>query len=131
VIALSHEIISPRDAASGMATGKRQHQPLVITKEVDRASIGLRTMLIGNEDAKEWELQLFRPAATGVETNYLTIRLTTAAIASIEMTMPNNKDVDLTRLETYEDVAFVYQKIEWTWVDGGLVAADDWIAAVA
>ena len=28
----------PRDAASGQATGRRQHQPITITKEVDKAS---------------------------------------------------------------------------------------------
>jgi len=28
----------PRDTSSGMATGKRQHKPLVIVKEVDKAS---------------------------------------------------------------------------------------------
>jgi len=46
------------------------------------------------------------------------------------MTMPNNKRSDLAGLETYEEVEFVYQRIEWTWVDGGLVAADDWMAVV-
>jgi hypothetical protein len=29
---------SPRDAASGLPTGKRQHKPFVITKSVDKAS---------------------------------------------------------------------------------------------
>ena len=38
VIAQSHEIVSPRDAASGLPTGKRQHKPMVITKEVDKSS---------------------------------------------------------------------------------------------
>ena len=131
VIAMSHEIVSPRDAVSGMATGKRQHKPITVTKEMDRASTGLRTMLIGNEVAKEWELQFFRVTAAGQETQYFTIRLTNAAIAAIDMTMPNNTHADLTKLETYEDVTFVYQKIEWTWVDGALVAQDEWVAAVA
>ena len=130
VIAMSHEFLSPRDASTGMAAGKRQHKPLSITKEIDRASTGLRTMLIGNEAAKEWELQFFRQAPTGQETQYFTVRLTNAGIASIEMTMPNNKRSDLAGLETYEEVEFVYQRIEWTWVDGGLVAADDWMAVV-
>lgn len=31
-------IISPRDAASGLPTGKRQHKPLTITKELDNMS---------------------------------------------------------------------------------------------
>jgi type VI secretion system secreted protein Hcp len=131
VIAVSHEIISPRDAESGMATGKRQHKPLAITKEVDRASTGLRSMLISNEETKEWELQFFRPSPTGAETQYLTIRLTAASIASTDMVMPNNKDPNLTKLETYEEVTFVYQRIEWTWVEGGLVAVDDWESPIA
>ena len=32
-----------RDAASGQATGKRQHQPITITKEVDKASTRVAT----------------------------------------------------------------------------------------
>jgi type VI protein secretion system component Hcp len=32
-----------RDAASGQATGKRQHQPITITKEVDKASARVAT----------------------------------------------------------------------------------------
>ncbi|MBS1736473.1 MAG: hypothetical protein JSS98_07665 [Bacteroidetes bacterium] len=31
-----HKIISPRDASSGLPTGKRMHKPITITKEVDR-----------------------------------------------------------------------------------------------
>jgi type VI secretion system secreted protein Hcp len=125
VIAVSHEIVSPRDAATGQATGKRQHLPLMITKELDRSSVPLRQMLVTNEPAKDWELQFFRPSTTGAETQYLTIRLTNAAIASIDMQMPNNRHADLASLETFEEVTFVYTRIEWTWTDGGLVAADD------
>lgn len=32
------DIISPRDAASGLPTGKRQHKPITITKEWDKAT---------------------------------------------------------------------------------------------
>jgi type VI protein secretion system component Hcp len=32
------EIESPRDASSGLATGKRMHKPFVITKELDKSS---------------------------------------------------------------------------------------------
>jgi hypothetical protein len=32
------EVLSPRDAASGMATGKRMHKPMTITKELDKSS---------------------------------------------------------------------------------------------
>jgi len=32
------EVISTRDAASGLPTGKRQHRPITITKEIDKSS---------------------------------------------------------------------------------------------
>jgi hypothetical protein len=32
------EVKSPRDAASGQATGKRQHQPVAVSKEYDKSS---------------------------------------------------------------------------------------------
>lgn len=37
-IAFTNEVKSPRDAASGMATGKRTHKPIVITHELDKSS---------------------------------------------------------------------------------------------
>ncbi len=37
-MATDHEIVSPRDAASGLPTGKRMHKPFVITKELDKSS---------------------------------------------------------------------------------------------
>jgi type VI secretion system secreted protein Hcp len=136
VIAAHHEITSPRDAASGQATGKRRHAPFVITKEVDKSSPLLYTAMVTNENITEWELQFWRPSATssagtGAEKQHYTVKLTNANIANIAFTMPNNKNPDLAKLVEYEEVAFVYQKIEWTWVDGGMIATDDWLAPAA
>src|SRR5215213_2996325 len=41
VIAVSHEIVSPRDPASGQPTGKRLHKPVVVTMEWDQSIAGL------------------------------------------------------------------------------------------
>ena len=38
IIAAMHEIVGPRDPASGRPTGKRVHKPFVVTKNIDRAS---------------------------------------------------------------------------------------------
>ena len=132
VIAMSHEIVSPRDPASGLPTGKRQHGPLTVTKELDRASPALRSALTSNETLTTVDLLFYRSDRTiGSEVQYFTIRLTNASIASIEMAMPNNKHADLASLETFEDVTFTYQKIEWTWLENNAVAADDWLSPVA
>jgi type VI secretion system secreted protein Hcp len=131
VIALSHDVVTPRDPATGEATGKRQHRPLIITKELDLASAPLHSAQASNENLKEWELQFWRPSVTSAEQQHFTIRLTNASIASISMQMPNNKHPDLMKLETFEEVAFTYQRIEWTWTDGGLTSSDDWEAPIA
>jgi type VI secretion system secreted protein Hcp len=129
VIAASHELVSPRDAATGLPTGKRQHAPLTITKELDRSTPVLRTALVGNETLSAFELQFFTiDPKTRAETQYFTIKLTDASISAIDMTMPNNKHADLAALETFEDVAFTYRKIEWDWVDPSLAAMDDWLS---
>ena len=38
IITMEHSVKSPRDAASGLPTGKRMHKPFVITKELDKSS---------------------------------------------------------------------------------------------
>ncbi|MDR7088715.1 MULTISPECIES: type VI secretion system tube protein Hcp [Cellvibrio] len=44
--ALSHSIKSPRDAASGLATGKRQHKPMIITQQLDKSSPQLFSLVV-------------------------------------------------------------------------------------
>jgi type VI secretion system secreted protein Hcp len=131
VIAVSHEIVSPRDAASGLPTGKRMHKPFVITKELDKSSPLLYNVLVNNENITTWELQFWQPSATGAEVQHYTVKLTNANIASIAFRMANNKHPDLMKFAEYEEIAFTYQKIEWTWVNGGIVAVDDWESPVA
>ena len=130
VIATSHEVISPRDPASGLPTGKRMHKPFVVTKEIDKASPVLYNVLVNNENLTEAVLTFWRPSPTGAEQQHYTIKLTNANIAYINHRMPNNKNTELMKFETYEEVAFTYQKIEWTWMDGGITAMDDWESPV-
>jgi type VI secretion system secreted protein Hcp len=131
VIAVSHSIVSPRDSQSGLPTGQRQHKPFVITKELDKSSPILYSMLCTNENITEWTLQFWTPqiraaAGTGTEVQHYTVKLTNANIASINFVQPNVRDPNLVKFAEYEEVAFTYQKIEWTWTDGGIMAMDDW-----
>ena len=131
VIATSHELISPRDAASGLPTGKRQHKPFVITKEVDKASPMLYYSLTNNENIVNWELQFWQPSKSGKEMQHYTIKLHNASIAGIRHEMLNNKYPENMQHKEREHVSFVYQKIEWIWVDGGISSEDDWETPVA
>jgi type VI secretion system secreted protein Hcp len=133
VIAVSHEIVSPRDPASGQATGRRQHKPLVITKELDRSTPLLHAAHVNNEVITGFTLDFFSAdqgsAGTGVEVNDYTITLENASIVGIHTVMPNTKDPDLIKRATYQEVSFTYEKITWTWNDGAITATDDFSAA--
>jgi type VI secretion system secreted protein Hcp len=128
VMAFNHEVQSPRDVATGQATGKRMHKPFMITKEIDKSSPLLYTALTNNENITVWELQCFAARSTGVEVNHYTVRLTNAKIVDIRSTMLNNKVPENIKMPLMEEVGFVYEKIEWTLVDGGIIATDDWTA---
>ena len=62
----------------------------------------------------------------GAEVQYYTVKLTNASIVSITAMMPNVEDPARQKLDMQEEVAFSYQKIEWIWRDGNIVASDDW-----
>ena len=135
VIAASHGIESPQDPHTGLPIGSRLHKPFIITKESDKSSPVLYGMLASNERIVEWDLQfwsanLSSTSDTGQEIQTHSVKLMNASICSISFCMPNSKNLDLVRYVEYEQVAFTYQKIIWTWNDGGIIAADDWASPV-
>jgi type VI secretion system secreted protein Hcp len=122
VYGYSHEIVSPRDAASGLPTGKRQHKPLVVTKPIDKATPLLAYALVNNENLTEVTLRFYQQdRRTGRMQHYLTIELQNASIAGIAAERPEDETT-----RPREHVSFTYQKITWTWEDGGITAEDDW-----
>ncbi|HXD89233.1 MAG TPA: type VI secretion system tube protein TssD [Urbifossiella sp.] len=138
VVALSHSIISPRDMASGLPSGKRMHKPLVITANLDMALPLLYNALVNNENLTEWKLKFWSPqtgndrtTGVGSEVQNYTIDLVNANVASIDFRMANNLNPELMRYPEFSEIAFTYQKITWTWVKGGVTASDDWETPVA
>ncbi|MBI9018611.1 MAG: type VI secretion system tube protein Hcp [Phycisphaerae bacterium] len=119
VLDFVHEVVSPRDAASGLPTGKRQHKPVTITKRIDKASPLLAQGLINNLNLPSIKFSFFRTNTDGTRDVYYTVELQKASIASI-----GHDDINT------ETISFVYEKIIWTWTDGGITANDDWEAPV-
>jgi type VI secretion system secreted protein Hcp len=126
VIAFSHEVESPRNVSSGLATGKRQHKPLTITKEIDKSTPLLMNALTNNENLPVVILQFWQPSRSGREFQYYTIELTNAGIVDIHQEMLNNKYPENMQHMEREHISFVYQKITWTYEDGGITSTDEW-----
>jgi len=123
VFGFHHEVASPRDPASGLPTGKRHHKPITITKEVDKSTPLLMNVLVTNENITQWELRFFKPSGIGKKVQYYTIQLVNASISRIHSEMLSDKEL--------EHISFCYQKITWTFENGGITAEDDWEAPVA
>jgi type VI secretion system secreted protein Hcp len=126
IIATSHSVSSRRDAASGLPTGKRQHQPFRITKEIDQASPLLMNALVMNENITKWRLDYRQPSKTGAEFQFYSVELVNARVTSIQQEMLNNKYAENMQHKEREHISFVYEEIIWTFQDGGVTSQDKW-----
>ncbi|HKA11260.1 MAG TPA: type VI secretion system tube protein TssD [Candidatus Dormibacteraeota bacterium] len=120
----SYEVISPRDVATGQATGKRQHSPVTISKEWGAASPQLFQAAVTNEPLQSVLFEFPVTDARGVEVVHHTIKLTNASVASYKMYTAEHA----TSGHTFEleDVSFTFQKIQIEDLAGKTAAADDW-----
>lgn len=116
LLLFSHEVVSPRDAASGLPTGSAQHQPVVILKYVDQSSPLLYQMQVGGSVLPHVTLRFYRIGAhEGEEVNYYTITLDDAIIVCVKSSIPH-----------MEEVAFVYDCITWRYEEGGVESQANW-----
>ncbi len=82
-LGFKYDIQAPRDAASGLPTGKREHKPIVITREVDSASPKLLQACCTNEVIESAVLSFSTPGAGGDPMPVRKIELTNGAIVAI------------------------------------------------
>lgn len=131
VLACDHEVVTPRDAATGLATGRRQHKPFTLIKELDQSSPLLYRALVNNEAITEWELQFWTPqvkgsTGAGTEVQHYTVRLSGVHLCGMHFTQHDTRNPELARYAESETVSFTYSRIEWLWVKGGISSSDDW-----
>ena len=126
-VGYSYGVQSPRDASSGMPTGKLQHAPVVIVKHLDGATPQLLQAATSNEVLKSVVIEFYKVGGNGKSNILQTIRLTNAVVskvsqfagtASPDKLIPNNNP--------YEEISFTFQKIQVENVDSKTEATDDW-----
>jgi type VI secretion system secreted protein Hcp len=123
IIGFNHEVVAPRDAASGLPTGKRQHKPFTIIKELDKSTPLLQRAFLMGEMLDQVTLELSR-SAKGKPEPYLTITMEHVFISSHGMSSePAPKGPQPVPTE---QVSFTYDKIVWTYHEGGVEHTDTW-----
>jgi type VI secretion system secreted protein Hcp len=128
--AFESQIETPIDPVSGAATGKRQHQPIVITKLTDQVTPMLYEALVTNEMLTEVTIAFWAaaPDGSGTQTPYFTIKLTNAMVSGVTLISPDAKDLTPATVSSYEEVQLIYQTITWTWTNSNITAQDNWAA---
>ena len=117
VLSYSEGIVSPRDAASGLPTGKRMHKPFTITKEVDAATPLLMQACATNEVLPAVQFALHPPGASA---DVVTVTLHNAECAEIA---DSTADDGVHELET---ISFTFQKITVENAAAKRTFEDDW-----
>jgi type VI secretion system secreted protein Hcp len=127
LVAYSYGVISPYDVATGQASGKRQHEPVVITKEWGASSPQFYTAAYTGEILTSVMLNFFLTNTKGVQQLDHTIQLTNARIILVQQSLhlPQSAGPVIDSRELQE-ISFTFQKIQITSISGGTEAADDW-----
>lgn len=113
-----YDVKSQYDLGSGALTGRRQHQPVSIVREVDEASPLLWSALCTNEGFKTATLSFARPSTNGKEVVYQTIELTNGTICRIEAAFPNlvshgaGGGGGAGKSKRFEEVSLTYESIK-------------------
>lgn len=127
VVDFDFAVLTAREAGSGMATGRRQYQPIRIRKRIDKASPLIHKALVQNE-VTEGKLQFFRPNPTGDGTTeqFYTIEWKAGRVASLKQILPETLVPASSTLPPLEEVTFVFHEITVTYMDGGITNTDSW-----
>jgi type VI secretion system secreted protein Hcp len=81
------QVNSPRDLATGQATGKRQHPPVMFQKNIGPASVQFYKASATNELLTTITLEVYKPSASGTSVLDYKIILTNATITSFKQSL--------------------------------------------
>ncbi len=125
-LAFEWKIQSPRDVATGLPSGKRQHGPIKITKEWGAASPQIFQALVTNEVLKSVLFEFIRTGDPGEEFVHHTIKILNATVSEQKPTISMTKHEEHADVHELEEVSFTYQRVEIENIPGKTMATDDW-----
>lgn len=125
-VGYQHEVKSPRDASSGLATGRRQHKPIIFIREIGKASPMLMKAMTDNEVLTSVVMEVREQNPAGLMAPIYTITLTNARCVGVRQWSDVGSNGRTATSGAMEEVSFTYEKITWTWVSGGVTHEDSW-----
>lgn len=119
----------PMDIRTGLAAGRRRHNPITIRAEASPEDPQIEQAFAASAKISDVWI-LIDEGKPGQETRYGAIQLTNATISAVKHIIPKNglnkQVVGLNKHEITE-ISFTYQKIVYTLTQGGKTFQDDWL----
>ncbi len=124
VLSISMDLQTPRDPATGQASGKRQWRPLKIVKEWGAASPQGLAACSTNENLTEVRIEFVKLNARGMEYVYQAITLVDAFLSEVRRFVTEDA-VQSAVATPLEEWSFTFRKIEVVDNDGKTSFTDD------
>ena len=121
----------PREAGTGMSSGRRQHQPVIVHKRIDKTTPLLIKAICNNEPVDEAKFMFFRPhrGGDGSEQQFYTVILTGGAVIGVSQVSEDAIMSGEHALPMMEEITFNFHTIEWVYEAGGIIHSDSWAAS--
>lgn len=126
VKAYSHNVTIAKNKTTGQASGQRVHNPMIITKMIDKSSPLFFNALTTGETLKKVEVKWYRNSNSGTHEHFYTVELEDALIVDINTaieSLASSVDNQPTPLEI---VSFSYRKISVRHETASTSGEDDW-----
>jgi type VI secretion system secreted protein Hcp len=138
VVAFTMGLTSPRDLATGQASGKRQFEPVTVVKEWGASSPQGLTACSNNEALTTVVFEFVKTDAAGKEVVGQKVTLTRAAVSRVlrstadpGQALGSTSIPSGTNTKGFESWSFTFQKIVVEDEDGKTTYSDEWSAPAA
>jgi type VI secretion system secreted protein Hcp len=123
--AFTFKVISPRDKATGLASGRRYYEPIQFVKNIDQATPGIARALVENEVITSAQFRFFG-VESGAEKLVYTVLAENGRISSQRQFVSDTLDPALASRPPQEEVGLVFTQITWSWDSPAISGQDTW-----
>jgi type VI secretion system secreted protein Hcp len=103
ILSYSHQVIAPRDAATGQASGKRAYKPIQFVHEWGASSPLFWTACARNEVIDEAHFEFVTTDKSGNEVTYFKVDLKNATVSAISQFVGNDEGADAGHARTADE----------------------------
>ena len=117
------ETNTPRDMATGQASGRRQHLPVMFQKSTGAASIQFYKAIATNERLTSVVFEVYEPSANGSGATVLSYKvvLTNGSVSGFKQSFTDGGKGFM------DSIKLIFQSKELVFINGGLTATDSWV----